>query len=254
MKKQSILVLVMLFFASVASWAQSDKTVTVRMGVASKDSAFVAGFIAQEAGIAKKYGLPERFVILPSQLWEHKNHLQLLDAMAVLEARRVDLVAVFCGAPYDPRSPRYVSRLLQAASALGVRHRVVLLGELERAELVALMRQSVGFVQPALHEGGGLPAEEARLLGKRIVLADLPLQREAAVPGTSFFAPDDAGSLADAVEEAFAGAAPGVDVEAEDRAIAAAGKQAAAAGAAFVRLVAEAADRRGPGRRGGAAP
>lgn len=38
--------------------------VKVRMGVASKDSAFTAAFVAEEAGIAKKHGLQIEFVVI----------------------------------------------------------------------------------------------------------------------------------------------------------------------------------------------
>ncbi len=38
--------------------------VKVRMGVASKDSAFAAAFVAEEAGIAKKHGLQIEFVVI----------------------------------------------------------------------------------------------------------------------------------------------------------------------------------------------
>ncbi len=49
-----------LLFPSI-SLAQPVK---VRMGVASKDSAFAAAFVAEEAGIAKKHGLQIEFVVI----------------------------------------------------------------------------------------------------------------------------------------------------------------------------------------------
>lgn len=65
MRKQYVVVLMlMLVFFPAVSRAQSDGTVTVRMGVASRDSAFVAAFVAQEAGIAKRHGLQIEFVVI----------------------------------------------------------------------------------------------------------------------------------------------------------------------------------------------
>jgi len=187
--------------------------------------------------VTRKYRLPDRFFIVPSQLWEHKNHLQLIEAMSILKERDIDLVAVLTGMPFDPRRPKFISELLQAVSSLGLRDRMIFLGQVDRGDLIGLMRQSVGFVQPSLYEGGGLPAEEARLLGKRIVLADLPLQREANIPFTYYFIPHNAESLATAIQVAFEGISIGVDVFSEQNAISASVSRANEIAKSFLDLV-----------------
>jgi glycosyltransferase involved in cell wall biosynthesis len=194
--------------------------------------------------VAQKYRLPDRFFIVPSQLWEHKNHLQLLSAISILKERNIDLVAVLTGMPFDPRRPKFISELLQAVSSLGLRDRMIFLGQVDRVDLIALMRQSLGFVQPSLYEGGGLPAEEARSLGKRIVLADLPLQREANIPFTYYFTPHNPESLAVAIQSAFEDQPHGIEVLSEQNAISASVSRASEIAKSFLDLVKKAVEYR----------
>jgi glycosyltransferase involved in cell wall biosynthesis len=207
-----------------------------------------ADLTADPQQVRIKYHLPDRYVVVPSQLWEHKNHRQLLAAMAVLASRGVALTAVLTGMPYDPRVPLYTSEMLQSIAHLGLRNAIVLLGQLDRPELVALIRASSGVVQPSLHEGGGLPAEEARALGKPIVLADLPLQREAAIPDASYFAPENPESLADAISQHLCGRPGGVDALAEKRALLNSHERFREVGRQFLSLVAAAQRVAGGGR------
>lgn len=197
------------------------------------------------AEVAESLGVPERFFIVPSQLWAHKNHMQLLEALRILKDRDQIPTAVLTGLPYDHRSPRYASQILQTISGWGLRSRVVVLGELGWLDLCALMRGATAFVQPSLYEGGGLPAEEARALGKPIVLADLPRQREADIPGATYFQPGSPESLAEAIVAATEDRAGGVDQDAEARAISSSVQRARKIGEEFLRVADQAFVRRG---------
>lgn len=64
LRRWTMLVTVSIASSLLAPYAmaqQSEKTVKVRMGIASKDSAFAAALLAQEAGIARKNGLEIEF-------------------------------------------------------------------------------------------------------------------------------------------------------------------------------------------------
>jgi len=64
LQRWTMLVTVSIASSLLAPYAmaqQSEKTVKVRIGIAAKDSAFAAALVAQEAGIARKYGLDFEF-------------------------------------------------------------------------------------------------------------------------------------------------------------------------------------------------
>ena len=171
------------------------------------------------ADTALEFSLPERFMIVASQLWAHKNHLELLNALGILKQRGSVPHLVFTGQKRDPRAPDHLGRINQRIDELGLRGSITILGEVEREKLLALMRRSLGFVQPTLHEGGGMPAEEARALGKPIVLANLPLQREADIPDALYFTPGDEESLAAAISGLADTSNPGPHEGREARAV-----------------------------------
>jgi glycosyltransferase involved in cell wall biosynthesis len=171
--------------------------------------------------VRRKFNLPERFLVVSNQFWRHKNHRLVIDALAEVVARGgTPPVIAFTGEPYDYRHPDEFSRLLQYVQASGVHAYCRFLGLLPRAEQVALLRASSGVIQPSLHEGRGAIAEEASVLGVRLLCSDLPVHRELAIPSVEYFQPDRPDELARLIErEAAPSARPDDEIlrEADDR-------------------------------------
>jgi glycosyltransferase involved in cell wall biosynthesis len=115
--------------------------------VADRDEALLAGL-----------DLPERFVLYPANLWPHKNHGRLVDALAVQREQDVDLVLT--GQPWDR-----LERLMDRAARLGVGSRVRHLGFVEPPTLAAVYRAACAMVFPSLYEGFGAPPLEAMACG-----------------------------------------------------------------------------------------
>lgn len=99
-------------------------------------------------------GLPGRFVLYPANLWPHKNHRRLLEALAAVEDRELGLV--LSGQGYGR-----LGELADLARRLGVRARVRHVGQVDPPTMAALYRRARATVIPSLHEGFGFPALEA---------------------------------------------------------------------------------------------
>ena len=156
--------------------------------------------------VAARYRLPERFVIFPAQFWKHKDHKTLVAALALLRARRHnDINLVLTGWPHDSRDPGHGPAIRRFIAQLGLESQVHVLGLIPRADAVALMRRSVAIVQPSRFEGWSALVEEARSLGKPLVLSDLPVHREQDPPNARFFAVGEPDDLADALLAVWTG-------------------------------------------------
>lgn len=169
--------------------------------------------------VQQEYNLPDRFFLVSNQFWLHKNHLVLFSALSFLREREIYPVIICSGALYDYRQPDYPNTILQTVHRLGIAHQVYLLGLVPREDQIQLVRRSLGIIQPSLFEGWSTVVEEARCLGKPIILSDIAVHREQSPPDSAFFDPVSAESLGHVLGECWNTLVPGplIDREGEAR-------------------------------------
>jgi glycosyltransferase involved in cell wall biosynthesis len=170
------------------------------------------------ASLQERYGFDGPYFHVPNQFWAHKNHRLVLDALAILKARGESVLVISTGAMEDYRQPRYFGELMAHAAAVGVLDCFRTLGVIPRDDLVGLMVNSVALLNPSRAEGWSTSVEEAKSLGKRILLSDLPVHREQAPPDGLFIDPDNATGLADAMSLTWTTFDPVVERERSKRA------------------------------------
>jgi len=168
-----------------------------------------------------KYNLPKRFFLVSNQLIPTKNHNFVLEALArIPKSERSDIRVVFTGDIYDLRNPGYYNTFLSLQHTLGVSGNVSHLGLIPKADQIQLMRAAVCYLQPSKYEGWNTGVEEARLIGKPILLSDIEIHREQEPPAAAYFDLSDPGDLAKKLRDVHA-ASPesGFNPEAERAAI-----------------------------------
>ena len=168
--------------------------------------------------VCKKYRLPEKFLFLPNQFWKHKNHNIVFEALAKLNKRGIKAFVVMTGFPHDVRNPEYFAELLQKTSTLNIRNQTVFLGVMPHRDVLLLMRQAVCVINPSLFEGWSTTVEEAKSLGKEIILSEIPIHREQDPPKAIFFGPNNSENLAFELERIWKDGQPGPSLEMEARA------------------------------------
>ena len=158
--------------------------------------------LADARAVADRYGLPEHFLFMPNQLSKHKNHLLVVDALALLRERGSKVVVVSSGKQLDERHPEHFSVVQAKLDALGLQGQFRMLGMIPYPDLAALMRCSVALLNPSLFEGWSTPVEEARSMGVPLLLSDLDVHREQAGSTATYFDRHSAAGLANALEAA----------------------------------------------------
>ncbi|MBY5400202.1 glycosyltransferase [Rhizobium leguminosarum] len=157
---------------------------------------------AAARALADKYGLPERYIFLPNQFWQHKNHLLVVEALTILRRRGQDVTVVACGSQSDPRDPSYFPRVKAAIDSSGLSSNFILLGLIPYGDLAPLATASMALLNPSLFEGWSTTVEEALSWGVPLILSDLDVNREQAGEAAVFFDRHDAQALADALASA----------------------------------------------------
>ena len=168
--------------------------------------------------LRERYDFVGPYFHVPNQFWAHKNHGLILDALAILKGRGERVLVLSTGATEDYRQPRYFDQLMARADALGVLDDFRTLGVIPYNDLVGLMVNSVALINPSRAEGWSTSVEEAKSLGKRILLSDLPVHREQSPADAVYLDPDDAPALADAMWRVWATFDPTDDGERSARA------------------------------------
>jgi glycosyltransferase involved in cell wall biosynthesis len=169
------------------------------------------------AKIAAHYHLPAKYFFLPNQFWQHKNHRIVLNALARISRVIPEITVVCSGGTHDHRDPKYFDVILQDVAAFGLQSNFRILGRVPRSHFYPLMRQSLAVLQPSLFEGWSTTVEEAKSLGKTIILSELPVHLEQNPVSAHYFDPHNADQLAQIMQHVFHHTSAGPDLELEDR-------------------------------------
>jgi glycosyltransferase involved in cell wall biosynthesis len=163
--------------------------------------------------LRRKYHLPDAYFYLPNQFWRHKNHVTVVQALADLKHQRKETIVVATGAATDFRHPDYFATLTDMVKSLELEHHFRMLGVVPYEDLLGLMRGCIAVLNPSLYEGWSTTVEEAKSLGKQVVLSSIPVHVEQDPERGLYFDAMSAMELADRLTIA----AEGFSTDAEQR-------------------------------------
>lgn len=163
----------------------------------------------------QEYYLPDRFFLVSNQFWQHKNHLIVFKALKLLQEKSIYPVVVCTGHIHDYRQPDYSDTILQTIQKLGISKQIYLLGLIPKFDQVQLMRRSLAVIQPSLFEGWSTLVEDARCVGKRMILSDLAVNIEQNPLNCVFFERNSPEHLASLLADWWENLSPGPDLEQE---------------------------------------
>lgn len=153
------------------------------------------------ARVIGRYHLPSRYFYVPNQFWVHKNHRLVIAAARLLSERGTAIEIVFTGGAQDYRHPQHYPDLMKLAQPIAAHTHF--LGVVPYQDVLALMQGALAVINPSRFEGWSTTAEEARNLGKSILLSDIDVHREQAPPRAVFFDPDRVEDLAEKMWSAW---------------------------------------------------
>ena len=164
--------------------------------------------------------LPPKYLYIANQFWAHKDHETALRALAILKDRGIDADLVCTGHENDPRRPDHMANLRTLVRDSRLTDRVRFLGLVPRAVQIEIFRRAAAVVQPSRFEGWSTVVEDARSLGKDVILSNIPVHREQ-MPDAHLFETGNPASLANVIARVLDGLKPGPDVVREREAQAA---------------------------------
>ncbi len=163
----------------------------------------------------RRLGVSQPYGYLPYQFWKHKNHLTVFQAWKILREKGHRYQLICTGSTTDSRSPEHFSELSTYLLSAGIAEDVHILGMVPREDQWQLYRGAKIILQPSLFEGWSTSVEEARCLGKPILLSDIPVHREQLSETGFFFEPTNSVALAELIVGIWDKLPDGIDLESE---------------------------------------
>lgn len=163
----------------------------------------------------KKYKLPDSFFLISNQFWKHKDHAVVIESLGLLKKKGIKPTIICTGNTEDPRNPEYSKQLITRIRELELGDRFKILGLIPRIDQIQLMRRCLAVIQPSLFEGWSTVVEDARTIGKPMLISDFPVHIEQNPPDSHFFARSNAEQLAMLISTAISELKPGPNLEKE---------------------------------------
>jgi glycosyltransferase involved in cell wall biosynthesis len=173
------------------------------------------GKLPSLASLRAKYAIPDDYFHLPNQFWTNKNHRLVIDALRLLRQRSFEPVVVCTGKTFDGRRPEYFAELMDHCASSGVSGQFRTLGVVPYQDTQALMAHSRAVVNPSRFEGWSTTVEEAKTMGKVLLLSDIKVHREQSPSQGRFFAVNDAVTLGELMQQCLTEPATPIDISAQ---------------------------------------
>jgi len=148
------------------------------------------------ASLKEKYDLPDSpFALYPAMTWEHKNHLRLLQALALLRDRDNVTLRLVC----TGHKTEFWSRIESEVKALALEETVKFVGLIPNDELSVLYRAAQFVCIPSLFEAASAPMFEAWQHDVPVASSSIISLREQAADGALMFDPQSIDPIAEAL-------------------------------------------------------
>jgi len=118
--------------------------------------------------IKKKYQIEGEYIYYPAQLWSHKNHAYIIDALAVLNTRGLKVAAIFSGS-----NKGNLAHILNYAKVQNVEDQIKYIGFAPNEEIYSLYKSAMAMVMPSYFGPTNIPPLEAFAIGTPVVYSDL---------------------------------------------------------------------------------
>ncbi|MBN8438406.1 MAG: glycosyltransferase family 4 protein [Candidatus Accumulibacter sp.] len=146
------------------------------------------------ADVLRRFNLEAGYFFYPAHLWAHKNHIRILEAIALLHRQGTYIRVVFAGGDKGERK-----HLEASATQLGIASQTRFLGFVPDNTLAGLYAGCRAVVMPTYFGPTNLPPLEAWANGRPLVYSRH--LTEQAGDAALLVDPDDAKSLADAMQQ-----------------------------------------------------
>jgi glycosyltransferase involved in cell wall biosynthesis len=143
--------------------------------------------------LKRKFKIKGNYFFLPNHFWSHKNHVLVLKSLINLKKKNElkDIKIVCTGLFSDYRNPKHKDKIIKIIKDNNLENNFIILGIVSEQELMSLMKFSIAVINPSKSEGWSSTVEQAKSLGKFVLVSNLTVHKEQNPRRSFFFKVDD---------------------------------------------------------------
>jgi glycosyltransferase involved in cell wall biosynthesis len=122
---------------------------------------------AKDIDVKTKYNLPDKYIFYPAQFWEHKNHINLLEAIKILKDQGLDVNLVLVGSKKS-----HYEKVLKKIDELKLSNNIFILGYVSNTDIASLYTNAVATTFVSLIGPTNIPPMEALTLGCPLICSN----------------------------------------------------------------------------------
>ena len=126
-----------------------------------------------------KYKIPKNYFFIPNQFWKHKNHNLIVETLKYLkDHKNKDINIVLTGFSFDHRHKNHFDEINKKIKKYNIRNKYIYLGVVPYLHVMSLMFHSIAIINPSKFEGCSSSVEQAKSMGKKVVLSNINIHKE----------------------------------------------------------------------------
>ncbi len=147
--------------------------------------------------LKKKYKIQSKYFYLPNQYWIHKNHFLVLRSLKqILKSQRnKSILVISTGYAGDHRNLNYFNEIEDYIKKNELSNNYRYLGVVPYKDVMSLMFHSIAIINPSKFEGWSSTVEQAKSMGKKIILSNINVHREQNPKRGIYFNPNNYNKL-----------------------------------------------------------
>jgi glycosyltransferase involved in cell wall biosynthesis len=146
--------------------------------------------------VLDKYNIKDKYFYYPAQMWPHKNHIRILEALVYLKNKNIDFKVIFTG--FDHGNYSFLEKFILEN---GLEKNVKYLGFIDPDDISSLYYNSIALVMPTYYGPTNIPPLEAWKLGVPVLYSQQFSNQTR--NGAIYIDPDSAISIGDSMERIY---------------------------------------------------
>jgi hypothetical protein len=143
--------------------------------------------------LKKKYKFNTLFFYIPNQYWVHKNHFVILKAIKYIKKKNnlKKILILSSGLSTDYRNPDHFLKIKNFISKNNLKNNYKYLGVVPFKDVLSLIYHSIAVINPSKFEGRSSTVEQAKSMGKKVILSNINIHKEQKPRNANYFDPDN---------------------------------------------------------------